>query len=537
MCATRLYIGCAFASRLHARVPDKTIALLERGLDEVQHPYVQDPLSAGLLPNTSLVQTYKTIPQPTLANREITNYAGNILSGSSAINYGAWMRADSADYDHWAELSGNSRWSYQHMLPYLKGVEHHHNPNVDQSIHGLSGPVHSESGRQYPLRQVVHEAYKAAGFEEIQDVNSGSPLGVAPWVENWHGAKRQPASSVYDLEGVHVITGHTVSHVLIEGKRAKGVVFTDGSRMFSNCETIISCGAHRTPQILILSGIGPEAELVRLGIPMVSDCPDVGQNFFDHLALHQAWQLRPDAQKCGAAAGHTLFNKPEYAGGIPVEWVGTGAVPSQDWDGTIKAENGNASVSRQSTIARAHFQIMTAYSPLSLGDGHDVPIDGTHISTGALLYHPTSRGSISLSSTDPTVPPTVDPQYYSTKADRQALRYALRKAMQIIEAPSLQGIIQAETPPAGFPALNSTSSDEAIDRRIESFSTVWHHGAGTASMGKVVDDELKVKGVHGLRIADASVFPAPISATLQWTVYAIAEQLADLVSVAWSTQV
>ena len=444
------------------------------------------------------------------------------------------MRADSVDYDRWAELSGNARWSYQQMLPYFKDVEHHHDPNVDQSIHGLCGPIHSESGRQYPLRQAVQEAYKAAGFGEIADVNSGNPLGVGPWTENWYQAKRQPAAGVYNLEGVHVITGCTVSRVILEGTTAKGVELTDGSQIFSNCEVVISCGAHRTPQILMLSGIGPKAELDRLGIRTVSECPDVGQNFFDHLALHQAWQLRPDAQGLGAAAGHALFNKPEYAGGIPVEWVGTGTVPSKGRSEAIKADASDSSTHLQGMISRAHFQIMTAYSPLSLGDGHDVPIDGTHISTGALLYHPTARGVISLSSANPTALPVVDPQYYSTKADRHALRYALRKVMQIIEAPSLQNIIQGETPPTGFPVLNSASSDETIDKRVEGFSTVWHHGAGTAAMGKVVDDELKVKGVSGLRIVDASVFPAPISATLQWTVYAVAEQAADLVMGTWS---
>ena len=340
------------------------------------------------------------------------------------------------------------------------------------------------------------------------------------------------------------MTNAKVARIILERSSSTGPTFVasaaelmDGRLIIAREEVIISCGAHKTPQILMLSGIGPTDELAKHGIEQFLDAPEVGQNLFDHLALHQAWQLKENAQEMGAAAGHALFNKPEYAEGILVEWYATGSIPDGGLKSALHADADKLNESRQSvneqhphlSPERSSFNIMVAYSPLSLGDGHDVPIDGTHISTGALVYLPTSRGAITLLNKDPTLDPIVDPRYYSTSTDKHTMRTALRRAMQVIETPAFQTVIEAETPPPDMPVLSSRSSDEEIDRRVEHFSTVWHHAAGTAAMGKVVDANLCVKGVERLRVVDASVFPAPISATLQATVYAVAEKAADLI--------
>ena len=520
--------GCTLASRLYERDSSKTIALIEKGPDERQNPLVMNPLGAGQLPETVLVSDYATEPQINLEGRRISNLTGNILSGSSAVNSGAWMRPAAIDLDQWANLAGNERWSYKGLLPYFLATEHHFDVHASRAVHGFDGPIVTESGRRYPLREAVHQAFNAAGYLDHLDINDGHARGVGQWVENWKKGVRQPSGTAYSLEGITVMTNVLVEKVVIElvdgDYAATGVLLSDGRHLHAQKETIVSCGAYRTPQVLMLAGIGPGEQLKKLGIDTIVDSPGVGKNFFDHLALHQAWKLTQSAVDKGVSFGHPEFNNPEYMQGLPVEWVATDHVALKPVPEVEDALNQDP--------AKNHVNMLVVYMPIALGPGHDVPIDGTHISTGSLLYTPTSRGTVSLTSANPSTPPSVSPNYLANEVDRIRLRTGLRKAMEVVEAAPLQEIIEGETPPPGCPSLSSKSPDVDIDERIRRYSIVWHHGAGTAALGKVVDDELRVKGVRRLRVVDASIFPAPISATPQATVYAIAELAADLISAA-----
>ncbi|KAI4170018.1 MAG: hypothetical protein LQ343_005267 [Gyalolechia ehrenbergii] len=490
------------------------------GPDQTEHPLVLNPLAAPQLANTDLVVNYQTSPQAELGNRQVTNFAGRLLSGSSAANYGAWFRAPAGDYDWWAERVGDSRWSYKEAA-------------------WLSRPIHTTSGRTYPLRHPIHQAFIEAGFQDLPDLNAGDTLGVAPWTENWKEGKRQHSSKAFDLSGVHTFTNAPVARVIVNSdKDATGVELLDGRRIQATREVIISCGAHKSPQILMLSGIGPAEELKKHGIDVLVDSPVVGKNHFDHLALHQAWKLRnPES---GLALGSPKFDDPAYMLGYPVEWIATDAVPPHILEPALKQD---ATV--QPDIdprwhpnlfpSCAHLGLLVAYAPLNLSEEYHVPLDGSHVSSGALLYKPTSRGLITLSSADPKAEPVLDGHYYSTLADKDMLRAGVRRIGQIMETAAAQEIIEGETTPKGLPILTSTASDEDIDARVQAYSEVWHHSAGTAAMGKdiqssVVDAELKVHGAKHLRVVDASVFPGPIAATPQATVYAIAELAADLIS-------
>ncbi|KAL8942484.1 MAG: hypothetical protein Q9216_001628 [Gyalolechia sp. 2 TL-2023] len=531
--------GCLLASRLRSLLPKSSIALLERGPDQTENPLVLNPLAAPQLASTDLVVNYQTSPQSQLDNRQVTNFAGRLLSGSSAANYGAWIRAPAGDYNWWAERVGDSRWSYKELLPYFRRTESHHDPNGDAEQHGFQGPIHTTSGRIYPLRNPVHQAFIEAGFRDLPDLNAGDTLGVAPWTENWTDGKRQHSSKAFDLSGVHVFANTPVARIMVDGdKKATGVELLHGRRIQATREVIISCGAHKTPQILMLSGIGPAEELKKHGIDELVDSPRVGRNHFDHLALHQAWKLRnPDS---GLALGSPKFDDPTYMLGYPVEWIATDAVPphllepalSQD----AKAQSDIDPKSHPNLLPScAHLGLLVAYAPLNLSEDYQVPLDGSHVSSGALLYKPTSRGRITLSSADPEAEPVLDGHYYSTLSDKETLRAGVRRIGQIMETAAAQGIIKGETTPKGLPVLTSSASDEDIDARIRAYSEVWHHSAGTAGMGKniqssVVDSELKVHGVKHLRVVDASVFPGPIAATPQATVYAIAEVAAELIS-------
>lgn len=178
---------------------------------------------------------------------------------------------------------------------------------------------------------------------------------------------------------------------------------------------------------------------------------------------------------------------------------------------------------------RAHTMMLVAYGPMALGPNHSVPMDGSHISSIALLYQPTFRGSLTLSSANPEDPPIVDPAYYATQADKVMLCSAVRNILRVMETPAMQEVVECESPPEGHPPLTSRSTDGEIDARVAGFGTTIHHAAGTCAMGNVVDRQLRVRGVDGLRIVDASVFPAPVSGGLQASVYAVAELASDLI--------
>lgn len=522
--------GCVLASRLHQCDPSKAILLVERGPDEQKHPQITNSVAAALIPvTTNLVSKYDTVSQPGLSGRSILNLAGSILSGSSAVNYGMWSRGDKLDYEQWAKSSGDDRWTYERMMPYFNRSEHHHDPDAD--------PIHTVSGHQYPLRDTVYNAFHAAGYKDNPDANSGNPLGLAKYTENWHKATRQPAGTAYPLEGIQVMTNTIVRKILLKddpatGKMlATGIELLSGRQIHARKEVVVSCGAHRTPQILMVSGIGDEAELAKHGVHQLVHIHFVGHNLFDHLALGIAWKLKPYVQERGAALGHPEWkNNPSNSEGMPIEWIVHSSVPPSALLPALQADGETLSAPKQLLLKeRVHTMMLVAYGPMAMGPNRSVPIDGSHISTIALLYQPTSRGSITLSSANPEDPPIVDPAYYSTQADKVMLRSAVRNILRVVETPAMQEVIECESPPEGYPPLTSKSTDEEIDARVAGFGTTIHHAAGTCAMGNVVDGQLKVKGVNRLRIVDASVFPAPVSGALQASVYAMAELASDLI--------
>lgn len=216
---------------------------------------------------------------------------GRMVANSVA---GGWFRGDKNDYDSWSRLVGDPKWSYEGMLPYFKKAETHHTASHGEEQHGFNGPMqtnsHTSAGRKYPLRALVKQAWEEIGAKEIADINAGSPLGMGELIDNRRDGLRQPASSVYPLSGVQVWTETLVQRILIEERGVKkiatGVELVDGRILFAKKEVIVSAGTYRTPQVLMLSGIGAKEELSRQGIKQVVDLPDVGRNLHDHLALN-----------------------------------------------------------------------------------------------------------------------------------------------------------------------------------------------------------------------------------------------------------
>ncbi|EXJ61780.1 hypothetical protein A1O7_02210 [Cladophialophora yegresii CBS 114405] len=529
--------GCTLASLLPKSLASTSVLLIEAGADVSKHPLTQTPMGCFAAHGSEIDWNYETVPQPHLNNRSLYNGAGKALGGSTATNYGSWTRGSRFDYDRWAQVVGDSRWGYDGLLPYFEKIEKDHITNVAVSK--------SSPNRKHPLRERVLQAWLDLGLENISSANSGEPIGVGEFVENWRDGKRQLASSAFDLSNVTVMTETVVQKVVLEEQAgnltATGVELHDGRQFSATKEVILSAGAYRTPQLLLLSGIGPAEELQKVGIPVQLNLPAVGKNLHDHLLLGFAFPLKdPSAGFAfGGAAGP--WADPAYQLGLPGDWIATENVPNSVLEGAVEADAiaGPDQESRKYASSlldsrAAHLETVIIYVPggQPLTNTH-VPFDGTHIGAVVSVMSPTSRGHIGISSVSALDPPVVDPQYNQTEVDRALMRYGIRRLLRLARI-SLADIVKAENPPPPFESLSDASSDSEVDARVRSEGRTFFHAAGTASMGQVVDTELRVIGVDRLRVVDASVLPMPIGAHLQAATYALAAQAADILAQARS---
>jgi choline dehydrogenase-like flavoprotein len=449
------------------------------------------------------------------------------------IDEGLWTRGDSKDYDAWAASVGDDRWNWAGFLPYFRKTEHHFSPLDSSSSknHGHNGPVHtasvSSSGRNYLLREPIKEAWASLGIHPAADVNDGSPLGLAELVEARTQGQRVIASAAYPLTGVTVMTSTLVKRVLVSAlpdgtKVATGVELSSGEKISARREVILSAGSIRTPQLLMLSGIGPSEELQRHGIEQIVDSPEVGRNLWDHLALTQQWELR--SPELGASFGSPAFKDPAFMAGNPLDWYTTASVDSEELKAALSRDLGGSVTEEHELLKfgpRCHLGLLVFYA--------GVPPDGTRVTSYSLNLLPTSRGTVTLASSDLDTKPLIDHNHYSTEADRFRLQTAVRMSCKLMKTPPVKDLITDEVVPQGLNPLTEESTDEEIDERMRAGAIAIQHSAGTASMGKVVDTELRVIGVTGLRVVDASVIPSPINCPIQAAVYALGERAVDLI--------
>ena len=457
------------------------------------------------------------------------------------ITLGGWIRGDALDYAEWARQVSDDRWSYKGLLPYFRRSEHHFDHSADPEQHGFDGPMHttsvSASGRKYPLRETVRKAWLNLGLEEVQDANKGAPLGVTELVENRRDGLRQLTSVAYPLKGVHVMTETLVDRVLLRdgshGKIAYGVELVD-KRQFHlrpEGEIILSAGAYRSPQVLMLSGVGDSHELAQHGISSQIYLPSVGKNFHDHMMIHRYWKLRHPEKHL--AMGSPAFTDPAFEKGYPIDWLATTTVPHAALKSAIEKDEGIPIYDDHVLLKgpRCHLEMMVIYAA-SGGEqsGLDVPVNGTSIMTYSLACLPTSRGTIKLGSTDPAKPPVIDPNYRATEADKFVSREGWRAMSHLmLETPEGKELVADEILPKGHECLFSDAPDDLIDARIKLGGVTCYHPAGSVSMGKAVDSSLKVFGVKSLRVVDASVMPVPLAAHYQALVFALAEQAVDII--------
>ena len=309
----------------------------------------------------------------------------------------------------------------------------------------------------------------AAGVQEIRDPTSTSPLGIGEATESRIGGSRLIASEAYSLTGVHVITESMVRRILldekVDRKRAIGVELINGRIFFARREVILSAGAYRTPQILLLSGIGPAEELARHDIVQLVDAPCVGKNLFGHMGLKQYWKLRHP--EIGAAVGSPYWIDPAFHTGNPVDYVVCHSVPHEGLKHALALdEPGITNEHPLLEPLRCHVETIMQYAGANKADPA-IALDGTHTFSLVMGMLPTSRGSVTLQSKDPTENPLIDPNYYATRADRYVIREGVRKFMEVVhDTPGGQEMIACETVPDGLPALCPSSTDKDIDVRV-----------------------------------------------------------------------
>jgi choline dehydrogenase-like flavoprotein len=532
--------GVTIASRLKQYLPDSRIALLEAGPNAVDHPKVNDVSNPSawlaLIPE-GLVVDYSTTPQAHLDNRKIMNFAGRLLSGATAVNVGNWMRPSIADCDLIAARAGSDKFLFKNLVKYFKRLETHFDVEADKEYYGFDGPIYTIGGRKYPLRELLLQSAEKRGHHYNPHATKGDPIGLADFVQCFKAtsdtaATRQHSARVYDLTGVDVLCDSPVARILFTGTRATGVHLLSGTSLHATKEVIISCGTQKTPQILMLSGIGPASELARHSIPLVLDAPAVGQNLSDRASLMQFFKLR-DASK-GFARPWTNTLRPEYTQGLPVDFSLFGHIASSELLPHLRADAHSAEEENVLTNEkRTHFMSVLFYDaafappPLYPSISHD---KGEYIAMAAMHMAPLTRGSVSLKSNDPAVDPVCDPQFLAKQMDRFVMRYAVRENLSILATSPLAEEVEGEVAPLGCKALTKDSTDEEIDERVRKFMGTVSHPMGTCALGTVLDGEFRVKGVEGLRVCDASVFPEPVGAMPSCAVYALGEMCAEMIA-------
>jgi len=517
--------GCVLANRL-SNDKNMNVLLLEAG---GRDDYVWIHIPVGYLhcignPRTDWL--YQTEAEPGLNGRSLIYPRGKVLGGSSSINGMIYMRGQSGDYDRWAELTGDDSWRWDRVLPLFRKSEHHHKGVGEH--HGAGGEWRVEKQRlSWQILDAFRDAASEVGIPKIDDFNSGDNAGSAYFEVNqkrgirWNTAKAflKPATRRPNLT---VMTGCHVEKLLLEktdrGLACRGVQFTGGGRAFTataEAETLLCAGAIGSPQILQLSGIGPAALLAQHGIAPLVDAPGVGENLQDHLQLRMVYKIK------GAKTLNTSA----------ASWYGKmmiGLEYALRQSGPMSMAPSQLGAFARSDPSQVSPNLQYHVQPLSLEKFGD-PLHGFPAFTASVCnLRPTSRGHVRIASGDSYAAPAIAPHYLSTAADRHTAADAIRITRGIVAAPAL-----AKYQPQEFKPGLSYRTEEELAQAAGLIGTTIFHPVGTCKMGKptdpmsVVDSELRVRGVAGLRVVDASIMPTITSGNTNSPTVMIAEKAAQ----------
>lgn len=511
--------GCVLADRLSACGRYHVLLLEAGGAD--RNPWIHIPLGYGKLFNhPKLDWRFATVPQAGLDGRSIAVPRGKVLGGSSSTNGLLYVRGQREDYDEWA-AAGNAGWSFDEILPYFrKSEDQQHGADV---YHGAGGPIAvRDPVEPHELAEAFIASGVATGVPRTRDFNGIAQEGIGYYQMTVRGVRRCSTAAGY-LKRAHrrpnlrVLTGAMVERVTFADGRAARVEFrrgTTGHVATAAREVILAGGAIVSPQMLMLSGVGPAAELGALGIPVVSDRQEVGRGLQDHLNIRSSYTAnRPITMndRLGSMFGQI---------GAGLEYLLKGRGPL-----TIAAGYGGAFYRADGNAGRPDTQAyLLLFSTDRMGT-RLLPNSG--FMTSAYQLRPQSRGSIRLASPDPCAPPLIDPAYLSTDEDCRLSLAGMKRLRAIMRGAPMAAYLAD----AGDPPLDC--DDETLMAHIRQRASAGHHFAGSCRMGPdeaaVVDPRLRVNGVRGLRVVDASIMPALVSGNTNAPVIMIAEKGADMI--------
>ncbi len=518
--------GCVLANRLSAD-PNTRVCLLEAGPPDTS-PLIHVPL--GMLPlmtHPLLNWCFNTVPQPGTADRSIYAPRGKTLGGTSSINGMVYMRGHRGDYDEWA-AAANPGWSYREVLPYFLRSEH--NEKFGAPYHGKGGPLNVCDVESYsPLMDMMFAAARRMGYPVIEDFNGAAQEGFSRRQATIKRGRRHSTSiaflrPVLQRPNLVVKNGVLVDKIVFEGRRAVSIDVIDattgsrgrqaGRHIRARREIILAGGTYASPAILLRSGIGEAAELARLGIASVVDLPGVGRNLQDHL-ITQVGHVTESTIPYGLTAA-----KLPWLGGQVLKYL---FVRSGAFANNILHAGGF--IRSRPDLDRPDLQFIllpagrTPENPNAKGHGYGIIV---------LLLRPESHGRVTIASADPLAAPVIDPQFLSARADVDLVVHGMKLARQMLADPAFDPVRGPEILPG-----EGVRDDAALEAYARNRCATAFHPVGTCRMGQgddaVVDNQLRVRGVEGLRVADASIMPRIIGGNTNAPAIMIGEKAADMV--------
>jgi choline dehydrogenase len=504
--------GCVVASRLTEN-PGTSVLLLEAGGRDWS-PLIHIPVGFTKLTSPSVNWGYETVPQKHLNNREMWYPQGRTLGGSTSINAMIYIRGQREDYEKWAAL-GNHDWGFEQVLPFFRRAER--NERLNDEFHGSDGAMNvAEQIQHNPLSKAFVRAAQELGLRYNPDFNGAAQQGVGYYDVTQRNARRESAATAYlrparSRRNLTVVTDALGTKVVVENGRAVGLEYTvkdKPTRAYANAEVVLSGGAINSPRLLLLSGIGPGAELAELGIPVVHDLPGVGKNLQDHMDVYLTAETIP--------VSYNQSDRPLTALNVGLQYLLYRTGPAT-------ASVCEAGMFVRSSDAVATPDIQMHCLPAYVIDHGRQRVKGHGMTINTCNLRPRSVGSVSLRSADPSVSPAIDPNFLDDPYDWEISMRGFEWGREMLATKAYARFIKKEHMPGAH-----VRTDSEIRDYIRQWAKTDYHPVGSCVMGEsdtaVVDQQLRVRGLPGLRVIDASVMPTLISGNTQATSIMIGEK-------------